>query len=316
VSTSSRTIIRPKALPKGARLAVLSPASTPRRELVELGLLRLQQMGYHPVLSSHALDTGPLYYAGSIEHRVNDFHEAFRDPRIDGIVCTRGGWGSAELLPHLDAALIRVHPKPFIGYSDHTSLHVWLRNEANLATFYGPMIASDFSREHGVHEASWASSLHMHNAWSLGMAEGLRVLRPGHAAGTLYGGCLSIYTESLGTLYAARAGGGILFLEDVGTKPYQWDRMLLHMRYAGLLDEVQGIVFGDMRQCVSSEEDAFLERAILHALRDFEGPIAIGLRSGHVDAPNVTLPLGAEVQLDLRDGGNPRMDFVEVEPTV
>ena len=92
-----------------------------------------------------------------------------------------------------------------------------------------------------------------------------------------------------------------LFLEDIGTKPYQWDRMLLHLRYAGMLENVSGIVFGDMKQCVTPEEEALLEQAILHALRDFAGPIAIGLRSGHVDAPNVTVPLGVQVRLDLSE---------------
>ena len=104
--------------------------------------------------------------------------------------------------------------------------------------------------------------------------------------------------------------------DGIGTKPYQWDRMLLHLRYAGVLDGVRGIVFGDMRQCVSAGEEEFLERAILHALRDFEGPIAIGLRCGHVDGANVTLPLGVRVRLDLTEVGNPAMHFLEAAVTV
>jgi muramoyltetrapeptide carboxypeptidase len=103
----------------------------------------------------------------------------------------------------------------------------------------------------------------------------------------------------------------ILFLEDIGTKPYQWDRMLLHLRYAGMLEHVTGVVFGDMQQCVAPEEQALLEAAILHSLWEFTGPIAIGLRSGHVDAANTTLPLGVQVRLDLREQGNPRIDFLE-----
>ncbi len=107
----------------------------------------------------------------------------------------------------------------------------------------------------------------------------------GWLTGVLNGGCISIFAEGLGTPYAPRIeSDSILFLEDIGTKPYQWDRMLLHLRYSGLLEKVRGIVFGDMRQCVPPEEEDFLDRAILHALRDFKGPIAIGLRSGHVDA--------------------------------
>jgi muramoyltetrapeptide carboxypeptidase len=306
------TLFKPRGLRSGATLAVLSPASTPKPELVERGMAYLQRLGYKTRLSPHALDSGPLYYAGKLEDRLHDLHAAFADPEIDGIVCTRGGWGSAELLPHLDATLIRSNLKPFIGYSDHTSLHCWLHNEANLVTFYGPMVAADFSRDDGVDLASWQQSLIDDGAWSVGEAEGLRVLRAGQAEGVVAGGCLSIFAEALGTPYAPRIEReSILFLEDIGTKPYQWDRMLLHLRYAGVLEKVTGIVFGDMRQCVSPEEQDYLERAILHALREFDGPVAVGLRSGHVGASNVTIPLGVAARLDLIDARNPRMHLLE-----
>jgi muramoyltetrapeptide carboxypeptidase len=309
--------IKPRALGTGATLAVVSPASTPKADLVHRGIAHLHSLGYKIVLGSHALDSGPLYYAGTIEDRLRDLHAAFADPAIDGIVCARGGWGSAELLPYLDAALIRSNPKVFIGYSDHTSLHCWLHNEANLVTFYGPMAAADFSRDDGVDLASWQYSLQGNGAWSLGSADGLRVLRPGVAHGLLNGGCISIFTEALGTPYAPRIeGDSILFFEDIGTKPYQWDRMLLHLRYCGLLENVTGIVFGDMRQCISPDENDYLDRAILHALRDFDGPIAIGLRSGHVGFSNVTLPLGISATLDLSEAGNPRMHLLEAAVTV
>jgi muramoyltetrapeptide carboxypeptidase len=316
--TNSPTLaIKPRALRSGATLAVLSPASTPKPDLVHRGIAHLQSLGYKTVLGNHALDSGPLYYAGAIEDRLRDLHAAFADPAIDGIVCARGGWGSAELLPHLDAALIRSNPKVFIGYSDHTSLHCWLHNEANLVTFYGPMAAADFSRDDGVDIASWQHSLQGDSPWSLDIADGLRVLRPGVAHGVLNGGCISIFTEALGTPYAPRIGAdSILFFEDIGTKPYQWDRMLLHLRYSGLLENVTGIVFGDMRQCISPDENDYLDRAILHALRDFDGPIAIGLRSGHVGFSNVTLPLGVSATLDLSEAGNPRMHLLEAAVTV
>jgi muramoyltetrapeptide carboxypeptidase len=182
------------------------------------------------------------------------------------------------------------------------------------------MVAADFARPDGVDLASWNHALGGDAGWPVGVGNGLRVLRAGLAEGTLAGGCVSIFAEALGTPYAMPPATAdaprILFLEDIGTKPYQWDRMLLHLRYAGMLAHVTGIVFGDMRQCVAPEEDALLEQAILHSLRDFKGPIAIGLRSGHVDAPNVTLPLGVRVRLNLQDAVNPRMDFLEAAVSV
>jgi muramoyltetrapeptide carboxypeptidase len=275
----------------------------------------LEALGYRTKLMPHALTHGPLYYAGTPEQRLGDLHAAFADPEIDGIVCTRGGWGSAELLPHLDVELIRANPKAFVGYSDHTSLHMWLAREAGLVSFHGPMVAADFARPGGCDWASWRHALGGDLGWSVSSGDGLRVLRAGAAEGTLAGGCLAMVAEALGTPYAmAPASAGesrVLFLEDIGTKPYQWDRMLLHLRYAGMLEGVAGIVFGDMQQCVPPEQESLLEAAILHALEDFAGPIAIGLRSGHVDGANVTLPLGVRVRLDLSDAGEPLMEFLE-----
>ena len=308
--------VKPPALQPGAMLAVVSPASTPNAERVAQGVARLHSLGYRTTVGPHALERGPLYYAGTREQRLADLHAAFADPAIDGILCTRGGWGSAELLPCLDAALIRAHPKVFLGYSDHTSLHLWLREHANLVSFYAPMCAADFARPDGVDLASWNHALQGSSAWSLGAADGLRVLRPGLAEGVFDGGCIALYAESLGTPYAPRFAPGILFFEDIGVKPYQWDRLLLHLRYAGALDGVQGIVFGDMDQCVPPGEQGLLEQAILHALTDFAGPVAIGLRSGHVSAPNVTLPLGVRARLDLTNAAQPQLHFLESAVTV
>ena len=309
----SSSLIKPRALKPGARLAIVSPASAARAEFVEAGMKRLTGLGYSPVLFPHALARGPLYYAGTHRQRAADLMEAFADPTIDGIICTRGGWGSAELLPHLDASVVRANPNAFIGYSDHTSLHVWLARECGLVTFYGPMAAADFGRADGVDAASWQHVFQGDAGWSLSAHDGLRALRTGEAKGIISGGCLSIYAEALGTPYAPLAADEprILFLEDIGTKPYQWDRMLLHLRYAGMLENVAGIIFGDMQQCVGEREQELLEQAILHALRDFNGPIAVGLRSGHVDSPNVTVPLGVRVRLRLSDSENPQLEFLE-----
>lgn len=313
----SAALVKPRALRLGATLAVLSPASAARRELVERGIARLHELGYRTVTGEHTFASGPLYYAGTREQRVGDLHAAFADPAVDGIICTRGGWGSAELLPLLDRDLIRANPKAFIGYSDHTSLHVWLQKEAGLVTFYAPMVAADFAREGGVDFGSWRWCFEGSASWGGDVVEGLIGLRPGCVEGRLTGGCLSIFAEALGTPYAPEvAEDSILFLEDIGTKPYQWDRMLLHLRYAGVLERVRGIVFGDMRQCAVNGDAELIERAILHSLRGFEGPIGIGLRSGHVDGANVTVPLGVRARLDLTDVEDPHLEFLEAAVTV
>ena len=289
---------RPK-LKQGSRVAIVSPASAAKPELVEFGHAALEAYGYDPVVMPHALDRGPLYYAGTAADRAADLHAAFADPTIEGILCTRGGWGSAELLPLLDPDLIRAHPKVFVGYSDHTSLHILLWNECRLPTFYAPMVAADWSNPDGVDHRTWRAALHAEAAWTVGPDDGLRVLKPGRAEGRLLGGCLSILTESLGTPYAfSLTEPTILFLEDINTKPYQWDRMLKHLRLADQLEHVRGIVFGDTSASIEPTQLDLLESACLHALSDFDGPIAIGLKSGHVSEQNRSLPLGVWVTMD------------------
>jgi muramoyltetrapeptide carboxypeptidase len=286
-------------LKAGSRVAVVSPASAAKPELVERGVAGLRAFGYEPIVMPHALARGPMYYAGSAEERVADLHAAFVDTTVDGVICTRGGWGSAELLPLLNRELMRENPKVFVGYSDHTSLHVWFWNECGMRTFYAPMVAADWSRDDGVDERTWRAAVEGVRRWSVGEADGLKVLRSGRAEGRLLGGCLSILAEGLGTPWALRFDEPcVLFLEDVGAKPYQWDRMLQHLRYAGLMENVVGVVLGDMTANVEESEMESLTHACLHALRDFDGPIAIGLKSGHVSAGNRSLPLGAWVRMD------------------
>ncbi len=286
----SRPVLR-----RGSRVAVVSPASAAKAELVEHGCTRLREFGYQPVVMPHALARGPLYYAGKKEDRVADLHAAFADKTIEGVLCTRGGWGSAELLPLLDTALVRSNPKVFAGYSDHTSLHSWFWNECGMPTFYAPMVAADWSKQNGVDERTWRASVEGEGNWSVGEADGLRVLRAGNAEGRLLGGCLSILEAGLGTPWALRIDEPcVLFLEDIGVKPYQWDRMLQHLKFAGVMKNVRGVVFGDMSACGDVE---LAEAACLHALEDFEGPVSMGLKCGHVDTRNRSLPLGAWVKM-------------------
>jgi muramoyltetrapeptide carboxypeptidase len=198
--------------------------------------------------------------------------------------------------------MVRENPKPFFAYSDMTVLQTWLLDKTGLVSFHGPMAASDFYLDDGVHRGSFDAALLGETA-TLGSAEGLRTLRAGRTSGTLYGGCLSMIVSSLGTPFAAETEGKLLFLEDVSAKPYQIDRMLRQMILAGKLDGVKGIVFGEMLACKpeANADSAMLDAVILRVLEQFDGPIGIGLRSGHVTRTNVTLPLGLEAEVDLND---------------
>jgi len=290
-------LLKPPAVPNDALVAVVSPASTPQQDRVERGLQALRALGYAPQAADHILNRGPLYFAGTPEMRVRDLHHAFADDEVRAILCTRGGYGSNYLLDALDLDLIAESAKPFMGYSDLTALQLWLLDQVQLPAFHGPMLSADFAREDGVHLASMQAAL-TGQSYSVGAPEGLRTLHPGRARGTLYGGCLSVLVALLGTPYEPQTEGKLLFLEDVNVKPFQVDRMLWQLRQAGKLDGVRGIVFGEMLDCVSpGAPPELLDEVILRVFDDFQGPIAIGLRSGHVSRSNVTLTFGVEAEL-------------------
>ncbi len=291
------TLLKPPAVAPDALVAVVSPASTPKPDLVDCGLGALRALGYTPQPSDSLLTRGPLYFAGTPEMRLRDLHHAFADDDVRAIFATRGGYGSNYLLDGLDLDLISESAKPFIGFSDLTAPQLWLLDQIQLPAFYGPMVSADFSRKDGVHLPSLQAAL-AGNLYAVGHDEGLRTLHPGRARGILYGGCLSILVSLLGTPYEPQTEGKLLFLEDVSAKPYQIDRMLWQLQQAGKLDDVRGIVFGEMLDCTSpGAAPELLDEVILRVFDRFPGPIAIGLRSGHVSHSNVTLTFGVEAEL-------------------
>ncbi|HEY1255266.1 MAG TPA: LD-carboxypeptidase [Terracidiphilus sp.] len=290
-------LLKPSSVPAGAQISVVSPASTPQQERVDRGLAALRDLGFAPQASEHILARGPLYFAGTPAMRLSDLHQAFADEQQRAIFCTRGGYGSNYLLEDLDVDLIAENIKPLIGYSDLTALHLWLLDQIQMPAFHGPMLSADFAREDGVHLSSLQAAL-SGKPYTVGTQEGMRALHTGRARGILYGGCLSILVAMLGTTYEPQTEGKLLFLEDVNVKPYQVDRMLWQLREAGKLEGVRGIVFGEMLHCTSpGAPPELLDQVILRAFEDFKGPIAIGLRSGHVSRSNVTLTFGVEAEL-------------------
>jgi muramoyltetrapeptide carboxypeptidase len=291
------SLLKPPAVQSGAGIGVIAPASFAQPERVERGLEQLRALGFAPRLGQHALEGGPLYFAGRREQRLADLHAAFADETTSAVMCLRGGYGSNYLLDGLDLEVIRKHPKPFFAYSDLTGVQLRLLDQLGLPVFHGPMAAADFYLEDGVHLASFRAAL-AGEPYSVGAAEGLRALKLGSVRGILYGGCLSILVSLLGTSYEPQTEGKLLFLEDTNVKPYQVDRMVWQLRQAGKLEGVRGIVFGEMIDCTSpGAPPGLLEEAILHALEGFDGPVAIGLRSGHVSRQNVTLTFGVEAEL-------------------
>jgi muramoyltetrapeptide carboxypeptidase len=165
------------------------------------------------------------------------------------------------------------------------------------------MVTKDFARENGVDSISWEAALGGRGEWSLEFGEdsGVKSLVDGTAEGVLYGGCLSMLVASLGTRYEIQTADNILFVEDIATKPYQIDRMLMQLKLAGKLSDVRGIIFGEMLDCIQHKDQAYtLEQIVLRIVGDLGVPVAYGLRSGHVSQRNVTLPIGVRAVLTAK----------------
>jgi muramoyltetrapeptide carboxypeptidase len=292
--------LKPPALRPGDTVGIIAPASNIKRADLDAGCDALRRAGYRPVYSDPIFEKD-LYFAGSVGRRARELEEMFERNDVRAILCARGGYGANYLLEAVDLEKIKAHPKIFIGYSDVTTLLTYFIDAANLVTFHGPMAAKDWAHEGGVDLASWQAALTGTTAWDVALSPEVEGLVGGEAEGVLYGGCLSILVASLGTPYEIKTAGTILFLEDFAAKPFQIDRMLMQLKLGGHFDEVRGIVFGEMLDCVqTASQDYTLQEVTKRIVGDLDIPIAYGVRSGHVTSGNITLPFGVNARLSVR----------------
>ncbi len=303
---------RPPALRDGGLIGVCAPAGAVDPEQLERGVTELRYLGFQ-VRVPEGLFERKLFMAGSEERRIAELHDLFADDNVGAIACARGGAGAARLLAGLDARILVAHPKPFVGFSDATVLHLLL-NAQGLVSLHGPMVAVDLASG-SYHRGSLLHGLTGEGAPYRSEEDDLLPLRPGMAEGRLRGGCLSLLANAAGTRWALRPQGEptILFLEDVDEPPYKIDRMLLQLCRAGAFEGVRGVIFGDMKGCAPRREADFtLEDVILDALDGLDVPIALGLSSGHAAGPQVTLPLGVRARLSCGDTA----EFEVLDPAV
>jgi muramoyltetrapeptide carboxypeptidase len=314
--------IKPQALQRGDVVGIIAPASAPPDpKAIDKSIHALEQLGFKPKLAPNARRRWG-FLAGDDRQRAGDLMGMFADRRVKGIVCVRGGYGTARLLPHLDFHLIRANPKVFIGYSDITSLHCAFRLKSNLLSFHGPMLNSDFIKDEmpdftlqsflrTVSEPRAPGSIQQGYK-----GKTVTILRKGMARGELMGGNLCILCAALGTPFQPSFRNRILFFEDLDEVPYRFDRMLTQLLNAGVLQKVAGIAIGINKNCEDPKarkcreyrqtlEDVFRER-----LLPLKVPIVSGLPFGHIPE-NATLPVGARVKLDAVKG-----DLSVEEPAV
>ena len=292
-------MLKPRALRPGDRIAVVAPASPFAREEFEAGIGELRRLGYEPVFDESVF-ARTRYTAGDATLRAAAFRRAWDDDGVAALMAVRGGYGSVQMLPLLDAAAMRRQPKAFIGYSDNTSLLAWLTGTCGIVTFHGPMLEGRLAKGETAYDRDSFERVLTRPAPAGEMTHPqLDVLRPGEAAGPLLGGTLTQLLASFGTPYAFDPPAGhVLFIDEVAERPYRVDRMLTQLRLAGILARASAIVFGELPRC---DEPGPAGPAIREVVADlvagFPGPVLFGLPSGHTTGACITLPFGVQARV-------------------
>ena len=293
-----------RALERGDRIGVAAPSGPVDEERLQRGVAELERLGFAVRIAEGVLERRS-FTAGTVENRLRQLHGLFADPGVAAIVCARGGAGTGQLLPHLDRDLLRENPKPLLGYSDITFLHLEMER-LGLTSLHGPMVARELADGDTAYDLAslWHALTGEGEPYASG-PDDLVALAGGSGVGVLRGGCLSLLAAAAGTPWALRSVDEptMLFVEDVDEKPYRVDRMLRQLRASGALQGVSGVVFGDMKGCAPGfHEDYALEEVLLEALDGLDVPVALGLSSGHTAHPNVTLPFGVRARLECMGG--------------
>lgn len=298
---SEQTLVRPRRLAPGARVAVVAPSGPVPEERVQAGLDILRGWDLDPVVAPHVLDRhGELgYLAGTDADRAADLQAAWCDPSVDAVLCARGGYGAQRMVDLLDwEALRAAGPKVLVGFSDTTVLHQAFATRLGLVTLYGPAAGgADFIKNARAQDHLRATLMAPETVTTI--ACGGTVLVPGRARGVTLGGCLALLASDLGTPHAlSGAGGGLLMLEDVGEPPYRIDRMLTQLLRVGWLDGVRGIALGSWAQCgpYSGVRPVLVDR-----LGDLGVPVVEEFGFGHCEGA-LTVPFGVSAELDADAG--------------
>ncbi len=303
------TKIRP--VRPGAKVAIIAPASPLKADsiadnVLDRGVTELKRLGFEPVYDDR-INEQRGYLAGSALTRASSIEDAVRDPDIQAIVALRGGFGSAHLLPFIDIGDWAKRRKAFVGYSDVTSMHVLLNCNAGLVSIHGPMIDRRLSSGPERYEPSSLLTALLDHPVGEVTAPAAEVLIPGgDAVGPILGGTLSMLAASLGTPYAFDPPDDfILYIDEVGERPYRLDRMLTQLKFARILSRAKAIVFSGMRECdepaggpASADARSGTCRDVLRdVLHGFSGPVIYGVTSGHDAGEVVSIPFGVRARV-------------------
>ncbi|MGH2699313.1 MAG: S66 peptidase family protein [Actinomycetota bacterium] len=307
------TLIKPPHLQEGDAVGLISPGGWLSEADIDRGSDVLKSMGFVPVVhpNNHLRDH---HFAGPVGERAAAIRDMFLDDEVRALVCTKGGYGTEKLLDLIDFDVARHHPKCVVGSSDATALLLALATKSGLVTFHGPMLLTFKRARDEPTIAHLRRALTLTEPWSydLEAETALRVLRPGAGRGALMGGNLTILTDLIGTEYEPPTEGSILLFEDIDEELYRLDRMLLHLKRAGKLRDLQGLLVGQMTDI--TEDKVRLGRALDEIVLDLcEGtdfPIAAGFPCGH-GTRLLTVPIGCPARLSASEDGGVELALEE-----
>lgn len=300
-------VIKPRRLTANSRIGLISPGSPVPEKKIKQAIGTVKEIGLTPVLGQHA-HKSLGYLAGTDAERASDLHHMFEREDIDAIWCLRGGYGCTRLLPLLDYTLIRRNPKLLIGYSDITALHLALLKKCGLVSFHGPVATSaptDYTisalekllfNDDGLITSS--TSFNEQKART-NTAFKSSTIHPGKAQGSLVGGNLSLLAALAGTPWSPNYRDKLVFIEDIGEKPYRIDRMLVQLFQATDLKEASGFILGVFNDCEPDPEENSLTLAetLENHFKQMNVPVCYGFSIGHID-DQCTIPQGIQADFD------------------
>jgi len=292
-------MILPKALKKNARIGIVSPSYWMEDKQLILASKVIEESGYSTV---HGFSTilKENVYAGNAEERARNINDFFMDDSIDAIFCARGGYGANRVLPFLDFENIKKNPKIFIGYSDVTAIITSISQETGLITFHGPMLSSF---KGPVDKYSLETLLLTLSGKvmeiPLPVDNPVKILNEGKGSGKLWGGNLTMLANRLGTENVLEPNDGILFIEETNEFTYAFDRLLYHLRSSGTLENIQGIIIGEL---TGFKEEKILfgkttDEIVLDVFGDMDIPIISNFPCGH-GKHQATLPISLPMEIE------------------
>nr|WP_294221581.1 LD-carboxypeptidase [uncultured Chryseobacterium sp.] len=298
-------IIFPKALKKGDKIAVISPAGSVEPAQLEKGIEMIRTRGYEPVLGEHLYTkfSNGYNYAGTEQERLKDMNRALNDPEISAVWASRGGYGCQHLIEGLDLKSFTKNPKWYIGYSDNTVIQSYLFKKG-FASVHGQTIkTSGF----GVTEESYDLIFDiLKNKHPKYILKPHQYNKPGSTEGMLIGGNLALIYALLGTKYAFDFKDKILFIEDIGENFYALDRMIMSLEMAGVFRKISGLIIGGMTNMGDEKEnkqyeesfDEFAYQLISERVSKYDFPVIFGFPNGHIK-DNRPLIIGGEIHMKI-----------------